>query len=264
MPQPSIAVITPVRNGLPYLSEAIQRVRAQQYSELEIVVVDDGSMDASADVARNLGCRVVEAIGVGPAAARNAGIRATSSELLLFLDADDLPGPNALATSVEALTRTPDAGFAQGWIQNFTATLDGVPDLLTKPYRFINLGSALWRRSVLDSVGLFDEFLRLGEDQDFFMRCWERDVPRVLVDCVMLYYRRHPGNMTHGLKGAEFGLMRVYRKRIERIRRGEYDPHLPRRVSWPDYLGKSPDPGESYGSVRQSFDGDPPRINGLE
>jgi glycosyltransferase involved in cell wall biosynthesis len=245
MPQPSIAVITPVRNGLPYLREAIDGVRVQQYSKLEIVVVDDGSTDGSADAARSLECRVLEATGVGPAAARNAGIRATDSELLLFLDADDLPGPNALATSVEALTRTPDAGFAQGWIQTFTARPDGTVHLPTKPYRFINLGSALWRRSVFETAGLFDESLRLGEDQDFFMRCWERDVPRVLVDCVMLYYRRHPGNMTHGLKGAEFGLTRVYRKRIERIRRGEYDPNLPRRVSWPDYLGKSPDPGES-------------------
>jgi glycosyltransferase involved in cell wall biosynthesis len=245
MPRPSIAVITPVRNGLPYLREAIKSIHAQQYAELEMVVVDDGSTDESADVARNLGCRVLETPRVGPAGARNAGIRASKSELLLFLDADDLPGPNALHTSVEALLRTPEAGFAQGWIQNFNAGPDGAIKLFTKPYRFINLGSGLWRRSVVETVGLFDESLQLGEDQDFFMRCWEQDIPRVLVDCVMLYYRRHPGNMTHGLKGAEFGLMRIYRKRIERIRSGEYDPDIPRRVTWPDYLGKSPDPGDS-------------------
>ena len=51
MPQPSIAVITPVRNGLPYLREAIERVRAQQYGELEIVVVDDGSTDQTMSLA---------------------------------------------------------------------------------------------------------------------------------------------------------------------------------------------------------------------
>jgi GT2 family glycosyltransferase len=184
--------------------------------------------------------------------------------LVLFLDADDLPGPNALATSVEALLRTPEAGFAQGWIQNFTAAPDGAMHLLSKPYRFINLGSALWRRTVFQTVGLFDESLRLGEDQDFFMRCWEHDVPRVLVDCAMLYYRRHSGNMTHGLKGAEFGLMRVYRNRIERIHRGEYNPDVPRRVSWPEYLGESPDPAESDAAVGASFDGGTPRIDGLD
>jgi glycosyltransferase involved in cell wall biosynthesis len=240
MPQPSIAVITPVRNGMPFLREAIEAVRAQHYAELEIMVIDDGSTDDSATLAQEMGCRVLPATGIGPAAARNAGIRATQSDLLLFLDADDLPGDNALQTLVEALLHTPDAGFAQGYIQNFTAGMDGTMHLLSKPYRFINLGCALWRRSVFETAGLFDESLRLGEDQDLFMRCWERDIPKALVDCVSLYYRRHAGNMTHGLKGAEFGLMGVYRKRIERIRRGDYDPTLPRRVSWADYLGKSP------------------------
>ncbi|MGD0731343.1 MAG: glycosyltransferase family A protein [Terracidiphilus sp.] len=245
MPWPSIAVITPVRNGMPFLREAIECVQAQQYESMEIVVVDDGSKDGSGAFARGTGiCRVLETPGVGPAAARNVGIRATKSDLLMFLDADDLLGHLALQIGVEALLRAPDAGFAQGCIQNFTARPDGSIHLLTRPYRFINLGSGLWRRSVFETVGLLDESLWLGEDQDFFMRCWERDIARELVDCVTLYYRRHEGNMTRGLKGVEFGLMGIYRKRIERIRRGEYDPNTPRRVSWPDYLGKSPDVAE--------------------
>jgi len=242
MPWPSIAVITPVRNGMPYLRDAIECVLAQKYAAVEMVVVDDGSTDGSGAFARGTGsCRVLETPDIGPAGARNAGIRASKSDLLLFLDADDLLGPFALQSSVEALVSAPDAGFAQGCIQNFTTRPDGSIHLSTRPYRFINLGSGLWRRSVIEKVGLFDELLWLGEDQDFFMRCWERDIRRELVDCVTLYYRRHDGNMTHGLKGAEFGLMGIYRKRIERIRRGEYDPKIPRRVSWPEYLGKSPD-----------------------
>jgi glycosyltransferase involved in cell wall biosynthesis len=250
MPQPSIAVIMPVRNGLPYLRDAIECVLAQEFADLELIVIDDASTDGSADLARALfarstsRCRVLDSPGLGPAAARNIGIRASQSDLLLFLDADDLLGPCALRTSLNALLQTPGAGFAQGCIQNFTTRADGSIHLFTQPYRFVNLGSALWRRSVFENLGLFDETLRLGEDQDLFMRCWERDVERALVDCVALYYRRHPGNMTHGLEGAEFGLMRVYRNRIDRIRRGEYDPSLPRRVTWPEYLGKSPDVGD--------------------
>jgi glycosyltransferase involved in cell wall biosynthesis len=242
MPQPSIVVVTPVRNGMPYLREAIECLIAQQYAAMEIVVVDDASTDGSGEFARSMGgCRVLETPGIGPAGARNAGIRASKSDLLLFLDADDLLGPMALHRAVEALLRAPNAGFTQGCIQNFTAGTDGAMHFSSRPYRFINLGSGLWWRSVVESVGLFDESLRLGEDQDFFMRCWERDIARELFDAVMLYYRRHQGNMTHGLKGTEFGLMGIYRKRIERIRRGEYDPRLPRHVSWPEYLGKSPD-----------------------
>jgi glycosyltransferase involved in cell wall biosynthesis len=227
---------------MPYLQDAINCVMAEHYPALEMIVVDDGSTDGSSELARRSGCRVLETPGgIGPAAARNVGIRSSESDLLIFLDADDLLGPSALRASLEALVAAPEAGFAQGCIQNFAGRPDGSINLYTKPYRFINLGSGLWRRSVLDTVGLFDEELRLGEDQDFFMRCWERDIARVLVDCVTLYYRRHSGNMTRGLKGADFGLMRIYRKRIERIRRGEYDPSIPRLVTWPDYLGKSPD-----------------------
>jgi glycosyltransferase involved in cell wall biosynthesis len=227
---------------MPYLREAIECLLAQQYDAMEIVVVDDDSTDGSGTYARDTGsCRVLETPGIGPAGARNAGIRASKSDLLLFLDADDLLAPFALDRAVQALLRAPKAGFAQGCIQNFTAKADGGIHLFTRPYRFVNLGSGLWRRSVIETVGLFDESLRLGEDQDLFMRCWERDIHKVLLDSVMLYYRRHEGNMTRGLKGAEFGLMGIYRKRIERIRRGEYDPNTARHVSWPEYLGKSPE-----------------------
>jgi glycosyltransferase involved in cell wall biosynthesis len=242
MPAPSIAVITPVRNGMPYLREAIDCVSAQKHAALEMIVVDDGSTDGSGAFARSSGfCRVIETPGIGPAGARNAGIRASKSDLLIFLDADDLLGPAALDSMVEALVGAPEAGFAQGCIQSFTSRPDGTMNLFTKPYRYVNLGAGLWRRSVFETVGLFDESLRLGEDQDLFMRCWERDIRRVLVDCVMLYYRRHSGNMTRGLEGAGFGTLRIYKKRIERIRRGEYDPNRPRHVSWPEYLGRGPD-----------------------
>jgi len=227
---------------MPYLQETIQCIMAQQYAALEMIVVDDGSTDGSGALARRIGCcRVLQTPGIGPAGARNAGIRASESDLLIFLDADDLLGPSALHASVEALLRAPDAGFVQGCIQSFTTRPDGTMNIFTKPYRFIHLGSGLWRRSVFETVGLFDESLRVGEDHDFFMRCWERDIYRLLGDWVMLYYRRHPGNMTRGLKGVEFGTLRNYRRRIERIRRGEYDPNCSRRVTWSEYLGRGPD-----------------------
>jgi glycosyltransferase involved in cell wall biosynthesis len=242
MPSPSIAVITPVRDGIAYLRETIQSVMAQQYASLEMIVIDDGSTDGSGALARSTGvCRVIETPRVGPAGARNAGIGASKSDLLFFLDADDLMCPSALDASVAALLRAPEAGFAQGCARNFISKPDGTINLFTPPYRFINLSSGLWRRGVFDTVGLLDESLRYCEDLDFFMRCWERDIQRVTMDCVMFHYRRHPGNMTRGLKGAGFGTVRAYRKRIERIRGGEYDPLVPRRVTWPEYFGRGPD-----------------------
>jgi glycosyltransferase involved in cell wall biosynthesis len=241
MALPSMAVIMPVRNGLAHLRETIECVAGQRYPEVEIVVIDDGSTDGSGDLARSLGCTVLETGGIGPAGARNLGIRESSSELLMFLDADDLLGPDAFHAAVEALLREPDAGFAQGYVQNFLVRADGSMNIFTRPYRYINVGSGVWRRSVFEQLGLFDESLRYCEDLDFFMRCWERGISKVLIDQLVLLYRRHPGNMTRGLQGVGFGTVRAFRKRIERISSGEYDPACSRRIAWPEFFGRGPD-----------------------
>jgi len=242
MTDPSIAVIIPVRNGAVHLRETIECVFAQGYPNVEVVVVDDGSTDSSGELARSMACcRVLETPGIGPAGARNLAIRSSQSDLLMFLDADDLLGVDAFRASVDALLQQPNAGFAQGYVQNFVARADGTLNIFTRPYRYINVGSGLWRRSVFERIGLFDESLRFCEDLDFFMRCWERDIAKVFVDRLFLLYRRHPGNMTRGLNGVGFGTVRAFRKRIERIGLGEYDPNSPRLVTWPEYFGRGPD-----------------------
>jgi glycosyltransferase involved in cell wall biosynthesis len=235
----SIAVIMPVRNGLPFLPGAIKCVESQRYSPLELVVVDDDSTDGSYEQARASGVRVLQTCSVGPAAARNAGIHATDSDLIAFLDVDDLWPPSTLHRLSAALASSPEAGFAQGRIQNFRDDR-GSKRFFTRPYRFMNLGASLYRRSVFDRVGLLDETMRLCEDLDFVMRCWEKNINRVELDDVTLYYRRHPGNMTAGLKGAELGAVQAFKRRIDRIRRGVYDPKLPRHIPAIDYMGAGP------------------------
>ncbi len=238
---PSLAVIMPVRNGAIYLRETIQCVLDQKYPALEIIVVDDGSTDGSGDIARSMqACRVLETPGIGPAGARNLAIHSSESDLIFFLDADDLLGPDAFHSCVEALVNDPDVGFAQGYVQNFLIRKDGSMNMFTRPYRHINIGSGVWRRSVFQELGVLDESLRYCEDLDFFMRCWERDIPKLPINHLVLLYRRHPGNMTRGLSGAGFGTVRAYGKRVERIALGQYDPASPRRVTWPEYSGMGP------------------------
>jgi hypothetical protein len=111
---------------------------------------------------------------------------------------------------------------------------------VTPPYRFFNLGASLWRRSIFETVGLLDEDLRLCEDLDITMRCWEQDVRKVEVESVVLHYRRHPGGMTHGLSGAGFGSVKAYKKRIDRIRSGLFKPNSPRHIDLHRYLGATP------------------------
>jgi glycosyltransferase involved in cell wall biosynthesis len=252
-PKPSIAVIIPVRNGMPFLAEALESVRAQRYAPIEVVVVDDGSSDGSRDFAlgfQGLRVRALEMRDAGPAAARNAGLRATDSDLVAFLDADDLWPANALNLLCQALMARPDAGFAQGRIRNFRESQQGGRRFLTLPYEFVNLGANLWRRSLFESIGPLDEDLRLCEDLDFFMRCWEQDIRKAPVEAVVLHYRRHPRGMTHGLSGAGFGTIKAYKKRMDRIRRGELDLGRPRHRDLESYVGTPPPHQDGSAHVR--------------
>ena len=230
----------PVWNGLRFLPGAIECVKSQSYERLELLIVDDGSTDGSLQHARDAGVRTIQTARAGPAAARNAGIRATVSDLVAFLDVDDLWPEGTLHLLSKALAANPDAGFAQGLIQNFRVLEDGAKRFFTRPYRFLNLGAALYRRSIFHSVGLLDETMRLCEDLDFLMRCWEKDIRRVALNDVTLFYRRHPGNMTAGLEGAGLGTVQAFKRRIDRIRQGQYDPGQPRHVPAHEYMGAGP------------------------
>ena len=159
MSQASIAVIVPVRNGLSFLPGAMECVASQAYEPLELLIVDDGSTDGSLDYIRNHGVRVIETPGVGPAAARNAGIAATASPLLAFLDVDDLWPARTLIKLAAALEANPGAAFAQGLIQNFRDLPNGSRHFFTAPYRFLNIGASLYRREIFETVGLFDPTL---------------------------------------------------------------------------------------------------------
>ncbi len=249
---PSITVVMPVRSGMPFLTEAIASIQSQNYSPLELMVVDDGSTDNSREFVRGVTAVAIRQMdvpaGSGPAAARNAGIRASRSDLVAFLDSDDLWPAGTLPALVKGFSAGPSAEFAQGLIRNFQAE-SGVKRFITAPYRFLNLGAALWRRNVFETVGLLDESLRLCEDLDFLMRCWEKDVRKAEVDRVALYYRRHAGSLTHGLSGAGFGTVKAYKRQMDRIRRGEHDPSVARHIRMEDYLGSGP--GRQDGSAHE-------------
>jgi len=239
----SISVVIPVHNGEAFLDETFASIWAQNYTPLEVIVVDDGSTDGTRDKVRAIQgrpVRLLELGGTGPSPARNAGIRASDSELISFLDCDDLLTSGALHKLAHALNERPDAGIAQGMIRNFSDIRPGNRRFVTGPYRFYNLGASLWRRSVFERVGLLDEELRFCEDLDITLRCWEHDIRKAEVESIVLHYRRHSKSMTHGLSGADFGSIKAYKKRIDRIRSGQVNPALPRHIDLHRYLGTAP------------------------
>ena len=120
VPRPAISVVIPCRNGAEFLGEALDSVRAQTLAPLEVIVVDDRSSDASAEVARAHGATVLRtAEPGGTAVARNLGWRHARGELIAFLDADDRWRPRHLEVVSGLLASAPEAVLAWGSIEFF-------------------------------------------------------------------------------------------------------------------------------------------------
>src|SRR6266496_6642484 len=104
-----ISVVIPAYNSEEFICEAIRSVNAQSLPVSEIIVVDDGSSDRTAEVAERLGTRVIRQRHGGISVARNAGIRAAKHEWIAFHDADDLWTPEKIEYQWAAIQHYPDA-----------------------------------------------------------------------------------------------------------------------------------------------------------
>jgi glycosyltransferase involved in cell wall biosynthesis len=185
-----VAVIVPAYDAAGFLGRAIRSVRAQSRPPREIVVVDDGSRDGTADAARALGddLVVLRQENRGPGAARNRGARAARASLLAFLDADDEYLPEALATLEDALAAHPEAEVASGATLRVSdrATTREPPEgtlgaagravvladffAAARRHTFVYTNSVMVRRRAFDAVGGFREEVRFGEDVDLWGR----------------------------------------------------------------------------------------------
>lgn len=161
-PRPRVSVVIPCHDMASTLAEAVESVRASKFDgDVEIIVVDDGSTDGSADIARELGVRLVQRPASGhPAHARNAGFATALGEYVLPLDADDRIDPGFLTATVAALDAHPHAGFAYGDQRDFG---DSSAFHVTPAYDFSELptknflGSAtLVRHAAWSAVGGYD------------------------------------------------------------------------------------------------------------
>ncbi len=199
---PRVSVIIPAFNAEPFISETLDSVLAQTYPNLEVVVCDDGSVDGTRErvEAYAPAVRYVHCVNSGaPSRPRNVGIRASTGELLAFVDADDLMAPERIAAQVAFLVRHPEAGLVFSDYDEFGADktaerghfetcpllselltqcapgADGLildPATATELLLTENFGSSspTVRRRVVEKVGGYDESLMSSEDFEFQFR----------------------------------------------------------------------------------------------
>lgn len=198
-----VSVVIPAWNASRYLAEAISSVLVQGPVVAEIIVVDDGSDDDTAELAAALApgrVKVVRGAHQGIAATRNRGVAEAGAELLAFLDADDLWTPRKLALQLEALAAAPDA-LVLGQAEEFVSPeLDRAAQarLSPKPGRLPAMvaGGLLCRRAVFDAVGPFNAGLEVGETIDWFARARGLGVGERVLDELVLRRRIHGANFT--------------------------------------------------------------------
>jgi glycosyltransferase involved in cell wall biosynthesis len=231
-----VSVIMPAYNSAAFIPDAAESIRRQAYPRLELIIVDDGSTDGTAEVAKalpNLSVQYVYQPNGGPARARNHGLRLARGDVIALLDADDLWPPDRLRCQLRYLERDPLTEVVLGRFQCFRTVPrpGGGSDIQTTSPAVVNLlvGAALYRRRVFDRIGGFDEAIRYCEDADWFMRAREQGVPIVVHDEVTLLYRRHQANMTRGRDVRGLHVVDLLKKSLDRRRKQHGEAHsLPR------------------------------------
>jgi glycosyltransferase involved in cell wall biosynthesis len=212
---PRVSVIVPSYNAARFLPASLDSVIAQTYEDWEIIVVDDGSSDDTADV---LACyqsrlkdklRCIRKANGGPSAARNAGIRVAQGEIVALLDADDIWLPSRLSRSVEELDRDPEVGLVHARVARIS--VQGVvinePFADSKylagriaPYIYtrrahIMCVTVTFRRCAVDADDAFDERLRAAEDRDLWFRI-AQTFKVAYIDEILAQYRISPASVS--------------------------------------------------------------------
>jgi glycosyltransferase involved in cell wall biosynthesis len=217
MTVPLISVIMPAWNAAGTIGAALDSIAAQQVPGLEVIVVNDGSDDTTAEVAAGHPLRpaVIYQQNGGPPVARNRGIDVAKGEWIAFLDVDDIWPAGSLARRMETLLRRPELLYVVGQVQFEAHDQRASPPLAwTAP----NLGSGLFRREVFAQVGRFDAGLRYIDDVDWFWRARDAGVPSESIAETTLIYRRHGHGLTAGRSWNEMGLPEVIRRALVRRR----------------------------------------------
>jgi len=197
-----ISVVVPVFNGAAYIAQAIDSVLGQTLAPDEVIVVDDGSSDSTADIVKRYQPHVLyrRQVNQGPGAARNLGIRESKGELLAFLDSDDIWLPEKLRVQKMALDQDPRLHLVFGQMSQFRSpelssevAARLACDETAQPSRLISC--LLARRAAFERVGPLRTDLK-AEFVDWYLRAQEAGVSMRVLDVLLVKRRIHTGNFT--------------------------------------------------------------------
>lgn len=222
---PQISVIIPARNYGSFLVETIDSVLCQTYPPEEVIVIDDGSEDNTAEIVRNFSPDVkyifLDKRGVG--AARNSGVKNSSGEYIAHLDADDIWVPEKLDIQINEFRNNSSLEIAGGMMQPFYDP--GMDPAKRKmiycsetPLPGFSASVLIVKREAFFKVGFYREDLELGQDLDWFIRAREIGLKEKMVEKLLAYRRLHENNSSMIKKNNRIERLRVLKESIDRRR----------------------------------------------
>lgn len=226
MKSPTVSVVIPTYNRARLVMEAVDSVLEQSFRDFELVVIDDGSTDGTAERLAPYGDRIrlCRQENRGASAARNAGIRRARGRYICFLDSDDLWLKDKLQAQMDLVVRDPLVKVCHTeeiWIRRGVRVNPMKKHrkysgwILEKmlPLCIVSLSSVLIAREVFDQVGLFDESLPACEDYDLWLRIGRR-YPIILIDRPLMVKR---GGHADQLSRTYWGLDRYRVQALQKL-----------------------------------------------
>jgi glycosyltransferase involved in cell wall biosynthesis len=200
---PLVSVIIPVYNGEKYLAEAIQSVLAQTWRPIEIIVVDDGSTDGSADIARRYGSpvRYCCQLNRGTGAARNKGIELAHGNFLAFLDQDDLWIEHKLTSQMAVFHHNTDLDIVFGHVEQFYSpelpemTIKEIPHSSTRMPGY-HAGTMMIKRDDFRRIGLFKTDYHIAEFVEWYVRAKGFGIRSCMLPDIIMRRRIHKNNQS--------------------------------------------------------------------
>ena len=228
--KPLVSVIIPCFNHGRFLGEAIESVKKQSYSRIEIIVIDDGSTDDTRKVARSfVDVKYFHQKNAGLSAARNAGASRANGLFLVFLDADDVLYPEAVQTNLTYLLQNPTWAFVSGGHDKVDEWLYPLETQETLPVpaanqhykeflrgNYIGMHAAVMYRCRVFDQFQFDITLPACEDYDLYLAV-SRAYPVGCHSHKLAAYRRHGSNMSGDLAAMLRQVLKVHRRQLGRL-----------------------------------------------
>jgi len=216
-----VTVILPLYNGRRYVRDALNSIFAQTYLRLEVIIVNDGSTDDSAEIVQSYP-RVIYLYqsNQGNALARMKGIENASGELIAFLDQDDQWMPNKVALQVETFRKDPACqcviGRARYFVDEGCLPPKGLKEKLFEEDRLSYLpGVFMARRELLRKIPFSPSYV-CGSDTDWFFRLHEANIPVTILPDLLLKVRMHADNLSHQVAKTYRELLQVIGHSLQR------------------------------------------------